>query len=300
MPGTGRLALLLSFVVALVVVAPGWSRAQAVPADAPAAPPAVSLAPSTEADAPPTSIPVPAPAPLGVGRAGLIQLVRQANPMLWPLLACSVVTVGYTLERLFALRKSRVIPSEFVERFIERLAAGKLDRDRALELCRANDSLAARVFGRIMRAWGQPAVTIRELVASEAASEVLELKRNVRVLNGTATIAPLLGLLGTVVGLIEAFDALGGRAAAGVGKSEALAHGISLALVATAFGLGIAILSVFFYYLLLNRIDVLVRSLDRESTRVIDLVAGDAGLPVAELRRPMAAADMARTDLRGI
>jgi biopolymer transport protein ExbB len=110
----------------------------------------------------------------------------------------------------------------------------------------------------------------------------------------------LLGLLGTVVGLIEAFDALGGRAAAGVGKSEALAHGISLALVATAFGLGIAILSVFFYYLLLNRIDVLVRSLDRESTRVIDLVAGDAGLPVAELRRPMAAADMARTDLRGI
>jgi biopolymer transport protein ExbB len=290
MPGTGRQIVVL---VALMLAGVGASRslAQAVPADAPAAPPAApapSAAPSSTTQTP------------GLGRAGLIQLVRQANPMLWPLLFCSVVAVGYTLERLVALRRSRVIPREFVDRFIERLAAGKLDRDRALELCRANDSLAARIFGRIVRLWGQPAVVIRELVASEAASEMLELRRNVRVLNGTATIAPLLGLLGTVVGLIEAFDALGGRSAAGMGKSEALAHGISLALVATAFGLGIAIVSVFFYYLLLNRIDVLVRSLDRESTRVIDLVAGDAGLPVAELRRPMAAADLARTDPRGI
>lgn len=221
----------------------------------------------------------------GVGRASVLGLLRQANPMLWPLGLCSVVAVGLTMERLLALRRSRVVPREFVERFLERLSSGKLDRDRALELCNANESLAARVFGRIVHYWGQPAGQVRTTVAAETASDLLDLKRNVRALNGTATLAPLLGLLGTVVGLIESFDALGGHAAAGVGKSEALAHGISLALMATAFGLGIAVLSVTVYYYLLHRIDSLVRALDLESTRVIDLVAGDSGRPLAELRR---------------
>ncbi len=236
-----------------------------------------------------------------VGKASLVELVRQANPMLWPLLFCSILAVGFTLERLIALRRSRVVPKEFVERFLERLEAGKLDRDRAIELCRANESPAARIFGRIVRYWGQSAAAIREAVAAESAGEIMELRRNVRVLNGTATMAPLLGLLGTVIGMIEAFDALGGRAAAGVGKSEALAHGISLALMTTAFGLAIAVLSVLFYYYLLNRVDVLVRALDQESTRVIDLVAGDGGSrPLAEVRRPLAASgEMARPEARG-
>lgn len=266
-----------------------------------AAAPAPAQGPAPDADPPAAEAqeaPAPAPAkndPIGVGRASLVGLVRQANPMLWPLVLCSVVTVGYALERLLALRRSRVVPKEFIDRFVERLASGKLDRERAAELCRTNDSPAARVFERIVNAWGQPAGTIREGVAAEAAGEVLELRRNVRVLNGTATLAPLLGLLGTVVGMIEAFDALGGRAAQGVGKSEALAHGISLALMATAFGLAIAVVSVTIYYYFINRIDVLVRALDREATRVVDLVAGDAGRPIAEQRRPMAApGDLAR------
>jgi biopolymer transport protein ExbB len=270
---------------ATLLASPGV-RAQ----DAPVAPP-VPAAATSGADAKPP----------GVGKAGVVALFQQANPMLWPLLFCSIVAVGYTLERLVALRRGRVVPSDFVDRFVERLEAGKLDRDRAAELCRANESPAARIFGRIVRYWGQPAGAIREAVASEAAGEVLELRRNVRVLNGTATLAPLLGLLGTVIGMIEAFDALGGRAAAGVGKSEALAHGISLALMTTAFGLAIAVVSVLFYYFLLNRIDVLVRALDQESTRVIDLVAGDAtGRPLADVRRPVGPApDLVRPETRG-
>jgi biopolymer transport protein ExbB len=256
--------------------------------------------PAPAVDASPDASGKPAGGRIGVGRASLLQLVRQANPMLWPLVACSVVALGYTLERLIALRRSRIIPAEFVDRFVDRLASGKLDRERAAELCRANESPAARIFGRIIQGWGLPSSQIRESIGAEAAGEVLELRRNVRVLNGTATLAPLLGLLGTVIGMIEAFDALGGRAAAGVGKSEALAHGISLALMATAFGLAIAVVSVAAYYFLLNRIDVLVRALDREATRVIDLVSGDHGRPIAEMRRPVAApGDLARHEARG-
>lgn len=233
-----------------------------------------------------------------VGRQSVLKLIRQANPMLWPLGLCSIVTLGYTLERFLALRRSRIIPRDFVARFQERLAGGKLDRDRALELCKANDSPVARVFGHVVRYWGQPAATIRQGVSHDAAGELLDLRRNVRVLNGTATLAPLLGLLGTVIGLIESFDALGGRTTGGLGKSEALAHGISLALMATAFGLGIAIVSVTLYYYFLNRIDLLARELDDQARQVIDLVAGESGRPLADRRMMPGPNDHARHESR--
>ena len=113
-----------------------------------------------------------------------------------------------------------------------------------------------------------------------------DLKRNVRVLNGTATLAPLLGLLGTVIGMIQSFEALGGRV--GPARGEALAQGISLALVTTAFGLAIAIVSVAAYYFLLNRVDLLVRELDENARRVIDLVSVEAIRPLPGDRRPAA------------
>lgn len=212
-----------------------------------------------------------------VGRESLIRLIRQGNPLLWPLAACSIVALGYALERGFALRRKRVIPKDFVDRFLDRLSSGKLDRDRAAELCRANESPVARIFGYALRYWGQPSATIRQALDHDAATELMELKRNVRVLNGTATMAPLLGLLGTVVGMIESFDALGTGQTAGAARSEALANGISIALLATAIGLVIAVISVAFYYYFLQRIDVLARELDDQARQVIDLISAESG-----------------------
>jgi biopolymer transport protein ExbB len=231
----------------------------------------------------PSGAPAPAPAPAGpapratLDRGTLLRQLSRANPTIWLLALCSIVTVGFALERLVALRRERVIPRDFVERFLDRLAGGKLDRDRAAELCRANDSPVARVFGLVVNYWGQPAATIRQAIGYDAAGELIDLKRNVRVLNGTATLAPLLGLLGTVIGMIQSFEALGGKV--GPARGEALAQGISLALVSTAFGLSIAVVSVAAYYYLLNRIDVLVRALDEHARRVIDLVASEAIRP---------------------
>ena len=254
---------------------------------------AIGIAPVSAQDQapPPESIPKPsaevepvAPtaekpaAPVGVGRASIMALVSKANPMLWALALCSVVTLGYTLERMIALRRNRVIPRDFVNRFLERLSTGKLDRDRATELCRSNDSPMGRVFGHVVRYWGQPAATIRIALDHDAAREVADLKRNIRVLNGTATLAPLLGLLGTVIGMIQSFDAIGGRA--GGSKSEALAQGISLALVSTAIGLAVAVASVIAYYYLLNRADVLVRDMDDRARNVIDQISAEAIRPL--------------------
>jgi biopolymer transport protein ExbB len=236
----------------------------------------------------------------GVDRSAVVRLLVQANPMLWPLAVCSVVTLGYVLERFLALRRDRVVPREFVERFLERLSAGKLDRERALELCRAHESPVARVCALVVNAWGQPGATIRQTVAYDAAGEVVELKRNLRVLNAMATLGPLLGLLGTVVGIIQSFDALGGRV--GPARGEALAHGISLALVATAFGLAIAIVSVIFYYYFLNRVDVLVRELDDKTRQVIELISseGQRIAPVDRRHIPLSAAEAHRPESRAV
>jgi len=217
--------------------------------------------------------------------------------MAWLLAVCSIVTVGFILERLVALRRERGVPRDFVNRFVERLAGGKLDRDRAAELCRANESPVARVFAIVISYWGQPAATIRQALGYDAAGEVAELKRNVRVLNGTATLAPLLGLLGTVIGMIQSFDALGGRV--GPAKGEALAQGISLALMSTALGLAIAIVSVAAYYYMLNRVDILVRELDENARKVIELVSSESLRPAPERRPSVApAGDLARHESR--
>jgi biopolymer transport protein ExbB len=251
----------------------------------PAAAQAQSPEPNPPATADSTKVRLePAPEPgtvakpaASVGMKSIVALLTKLNPMLWLLALCSVVTVGFTLERLIGLRRGRVIPRDFVNRFLERLSAGKLDRDRATELCRSNDSPAARVFGHAVRYWGQPSATIRQAVDADAAREVLDLRRNVRVLNGTATLAPLIGLLGTVIGMIQSFDAIGGKV--GSGKSEALAQGISLALVSTALGLGIAVFSVAAYYYLLNRVDLLVRDLDDHVRKIIDQIAQESHRP---------------------
>ncbi|HMB02310.1 MAG TPA: MotA/TolQ/ExbB proton channel family protein [Isosphaeraceae bacterium] len=281
-----RLALLVTVLAVPLGAMDREGRAQgssnnpvtpSVPAPAPVAP---ARSASTPAFA-------PARGSGPVGKGSILRLFARANPMVWLLALCSVVTLGYALERLVALRRERVIPRDFVNRFLERLSGGKLDRDRAAELCRANDSAAARVFAIVVSSWGQPAATIRQAIGAEAAGELSDLKRNVRVLNGTATLAPLLGLLGTVIGMIQSFDALGGRV--GPNKGELLAQGISLALVTTAMGLAIAVVSVAAYYFLLNKVDVLVRDLDEHARQVIELVSAEAVRPATD-RRPNLAA----------
>jgi biopolymer transport protein ExbB len=263
---------------------------------APARVQAQAQAPATASE--PAAARPPAPQRPGVDRSSVVRLLLQANPMLWPLVLCSVVTLGYVLERGLALRRERVLPREFVTRFLERLSSGKLDRERALELCRAHESPVARVFSLVVHAWGQPGVTIRQTLTHDAAGEVVELKRNLRVLNAMATLGPLLGLLGTVVGIIQSFDALGGRV--GPARGEALAHGISLALVATAFGLAIAVVAVAFYYFYLSRVDLLVRELDDRTRQVIELVSSESQRLTATDRRhgPISATEPHRQESR--
>jgi len=244
------------------------------PAPDPTAPPAAALGsqegigPEASGTTEPSgSIPV-------IGPETILKLIVEANPMLWPLFFCSIFTIGVVLERAFTLTRGRVLPRDFVQRFLERLATGKLDRERALEFCRAQSSPAARIFAIAVRHWGKPGWELRQIVASDAAAEIAELRRRTRTLSGLATLGPLLGLLGTVWGLIESFGNLGGKV--GTAKGDALAHGISLALVATAIGLVIAVIAVTAHTYFQYRIDGLIRDLDARTRDVVDLIAGDS------------------------
>jgi biopolymer transport protein ExbB len=208
---------------------------------------------------------------LSIGPDRVLNLLKRGDPSMWGLVFCSIVTVTFALERLIVLRVSRVMPRSFVDRFLDRLRDGEMDRGKAREMCRDNGSPIARLFATAVSHSGQTASDIREAVAEAGRSEMYHLKRRVRALNGIATLAPLLGLFGTVIGMIEAFHALSLQT--GGGKTERLANGISLALVATASGLCIAIVAAAAYYYLLGRVDRIAQEMDVLSNEVIDHIA---------------------------
>ena len=252
--------------------------------------PTVSNVPTPTPAPAPSTVPAPNPSPAipspGAGvfldRAKITEILKVENPLIWPMILCSIVALGYFLDRWFSLRRSRIVPRDFVNRFLDRLGSGKLDRDRAFDLCKANDTPASRVFSQVLMMWGEPAGQIRSAISQAVGMEYMLLRKNIRVLNATATLAPLIGLLGTVVGIIDSFNALGAKNVPS--KSAALAEGIGLALVMTALGLVVAIGSVTAYYFLLGKLDSMMVSLEQESLRVMELVASHSNRPGGDRR----------------
>lgn len=272
------------------VTAPGLGQSnglspalQPAPAVTIAQPPSVSNIPvaATDTNSRPAAIAAPA-AGVFLDRTKITEILKVENPLIWPMILCSIVAFGYFLDRWFSLRRSRIVPREFVNRFLDRLGSGKLDRDRAFDLCKANDTPASRVFSQILMMWGEPAGQIRSAITHSVGMEYTLLRKNIRVLNATATLAPLIGLLGTVVGIIDSFNALGAKNVPS--KSAALAEGIGLALVMTALGLVVAIGSVSAYYYLLGKLDTIMVNLEQESLRVMELVASHPNRPGGDRR----------------
>lgn len=188
-----------------------------------------------------------------------------------PFVLCSVIAVWFAIERMVVLRVNRVIPSAFVERFLQLLEQNKLDAETALKLCDQNASPVASVFAHGIRKWGKPSVEVEQAIIDGGERQVSQLRKHLRVINGVATVSPLFGLLGTVVGMIEAFNQIAVSQAAG--KAEQLAAGIALALLTTAVGLLIAIPCLTIYMYLAGRVDNLVMLMDDLAQRVVNLIS---------------------------
>jgi biopolymer transport protein ExbB len=188
--------------------------------------------------------------------------------------AASIVALWSAIERLVLLRRRRVIPRAFVDRFLMHLRTGRMDKPNAVAVCQQNGSPVAEVFLHGIRKWGKPGVEIEQAVMDGGERQVALLKRRLRVLNGVATIMPLIGLLGTVTGMIEAFNNIADSNA--MGQAEMLASGIALALLTTAIGLFIAIPALTAYMYLAGRIDALVVEMDRLGQEVVHLISAES------------------------
>src|SRR5262245_42430979 len=204
----------------------------------------------------------------------LLEMLTAGGPLMIPLLLTSFVLVLIVFERLISLRRRRVVPRLFVERFLLEVRGGALDRFEAFDRCEEEWSHIARVFAAAVRKWGKPAVEVEQAVLDEGERIGNVLRRYLRVINGISTVSPLLGLAGTVWGMMSAFNTIATNSAAG--RAEMLASGISLALVTTASGLMIAIPAMVLYMYFAGRVDSLVMEIDGHGQELVHLISAEA------------------------
>jgi len=196
----------------------------------------------------------------------LFDMVVNGGPMMVPLGLCSIVALAYIVERSVRLGRRTLggprFAAELRDAAAERGAAG------ALECCLRSRTAMARVLGAGLRRWDGPFLEREKAMEDAGALEVRHLSANLRPLVVVAMIAPLIGLLGTVWGMIEAFSTIALRD--GLGKPEMLASGISQALITTATGLAIAIPSQCAYFYFKARLDRFVRQAEDLAHDVCD------------------------------
>jgi biopolymer transport protein ExbB len=202
-------------------------------------------------------------------------------PLLLTFLGTSVIAVWFTIERLVVLRRGRVIPRHFVERFLQNLEQGNLEPDQALTLCEENGSSIALIFAHGVRKWGKSSVEVEQAIIDGGERQVSQLRSHLRVLNAVAQITPLVGLLGTVIGMIQCFNEVAVSQA--MGKADQLAGGIGIALLATAGGLVVAIPSLTMYMYLAGKVDALVMDMDLLAQNIVHLVSAEAIAEGAQL-----------------
>jgi biopolymer transport protein ExbB len=203
----------------------------------------------------------------------LWRVIQEGGPLMLAIAACSFLVVTFVLERAISLRRGRVIPKPFVTRFLEQLREGELDRRQAMALCEENGSPVALVFAGAVRKWGRPSVEVEQAVLDSGERVTNQLRKYLRVFYGIATVGPLLGLMGTVLGMIQTFNVIAVHDA--LGRAELLAGGIAKALLNTAGGLAVAIPASICYVFFLSRVDRLVIDIDTRAQEVVNLISAE-------------------------
>ena len=184
----------------------------------------------------------------------LIDIIHKGAIATYPLIALSIVSVTVILERLWSLKNIGSITMRITESLLEPIKKGQ--RDLAVAICKQNSqNPAARIFLNVLDREGNQGLETVNTFATEAMfEETQKLKKHLWILGTVASSAPFIGLLGTVVGIIKAFESM---AVAGTGGFAVVAAGISEALVATALGLAVAIIALIFYNYFQTRIATL-------------------------------------------
>ena len=197
----------------------------------------------------------------------MLQYVVDGGVVMIPIGLCSIIALAAFLERLVALRRSRVVPSSLVKQLTTLIESGRFDE--ALSTCRKHEVAIARVMEVALQVREQDRAAIKERLTEVGRREAASMERFIPVVGTIASIAPLLGLLGTVGGMIQTFAAI---QQSGLGNVDSLAGGISVALITTFAGLSVGIPAVVANRFLLSRVDALLMELEDATLAMLDLL----------------------------
>lgn len=194
-------------------------------------------------------------------------IFKQGGPLMYPILFCSVLALAIFFERLVTyIRVNR--GTESLVREVESLVV-KNHIDEAVVVCQRSGTPLARILIAALRQAGKPRGQIKIAVEEVGSREAAPLERYLGLMGTIATLSPLLGLLGTVVGMIQCFDVI---AAAGVGTPATLGGGISQALLTTVAGLSVAIPVILLHKYLSSRVDRIVLEMETYALHIVDLL----------------------------
>jgi biopolymer transport protein ExbB len=192
--------------------------------------------------------------------------MQQGGTAMWPLLAFSIAALAVTIERFIALRRAKINVNEFLAKVRKALVVNRSIRE-AIKVCEQYRGPVASIMKAGLLKYGQPKEDIEKTIENAALFEMGRLERFLPVLATTANVAPLLGFLGTVTGMIKSFDAL---AAAGLSNPGLVALGIKEALITTAAGLMIAIPVQLVYNYFMSRINKFVRDIETATNMLLE------------------------------
>lgn len=198
------------------------------------------------------------------------EIVEAGGWVMWPIILCSVVAMAIIIERLWMLRPSRIAPPHLLG-LVWKMVQEKRLSNRFLKDLHA-DSPLGELFAAGLANARHGREIMKECLEEVAARLVHDLERYLNALGTIAATAPLLGLLGTVLGMIEIFSSFVDSSSA---NPAVLAGGISKALITTAAGLLVAIPALFFHRYLQRRVDELVVGMEQEAIRLVEMVQGD-------------------------
>lgn len=216
----------------------------------------------------------------------MFELVRSGGLIMLPIILCSIIAIAIVIERFWTLNAARIAPRNALAELWSKLRLNQLDAEQLREL-RMSSPLGQILAAGLVNARSGRAVMIESI--EQAASHVVhDMERYLSTLGTIAAISPLLGLLGTVFGMIEVFSEI---MLVGTGNANVLAGGISTALITTAAGLSVGIPSLMFYRMFLRRVEGLVVELERESIKLVDALHSNRTVEVrtVEVKGPASA-----------
>jgi len=197
----------------------------------------------------------------------MIDLITKGGIFMYPIIFCSIVALAVLLERLWVLRRKQIIPEDFVRHIEELLKKQKVSE--AIFSCQTDVSSIAKIFLAGLKNTQKGMWLVKEAIEERGSREATILEKNVGILSTIANLTPLLGLLGTVSGMIKTFNAISIH---GIGNPAPLAGGIAEALITTATGLCVAIPTLVCYRFLKDKASTLIFEMEESSIRLIDLI----------------------------